>query len=321
MQPRDEVELLRIWIFLGLLLAAGPGAAAESPRVVVTIKPVQALAAAVMAGVGKPELLIRGAASPHGFSLRPAEVRTMNTAAIVVFVSEGLETFIVRALESLPSDARVVELVAADGLRLLPQRLGPNWIEDDTPRASPKPLGTDPGAEDPDPDPHIWLDIDNARIIAGAIADELSDADPGRAAVYAKNLASLNDRLTALDQELAKTMAGVKAAPFLVLTDSFQYFERRYGLAAAGAITRRPDVRPSPRRVSQAKSRIAEAGVACVFAEPQFPQVHAKMVSDGTPAKLGQLDALGAPLPETAEAYPLLLRGIADGFKACLGAK
>lgn len=307
-------------LILGPHLGIGTARAAEPPRVVVTLKPIQALAAAVMAGVGKPELLIRGAAAPTSFSLRPAEVRLMNTATIVVFVSESLESFIVRALENLPQDARVVELMAADGLKLLPQRLGPNWVEDDAPRASPRPVGTDPG-EELDTDPHIWLDTDNARAIAQALADELSDADPGRAQTYARNLQALGQRLEQLDQEIAKTMSGVKASPFLVLHDTFQYFEKRYGLAAAGAITRRPDIRPSPRRVSQAKARITEAGAACVFAEPQYPEVHAKMVSDGSPAKLGRLDALGATLPETAEAYPALLKSVAEGFKGCLGTK
>jgi zinc transport system substrate-binding protein len=313
--------LRRICLALALAFVTAGASAAEPPRVVVTLKPIQALAAAVMAGVGRPELLVRGTASPTSFSLRAAEVRLMNTATIVVFVSESLETFIVRALENLPQDARVLELMAADGLKLLPQRLGAPWIEDDGVRTSPRPPGTDPGAEDIDTDPHIWLDPDNARAIARALVDELSDADPGRAAVYARNLQTLDQRLTQLDQEIAKMMAGVKASPFLVLHDAYQYFESRYGLAAAGAITRRPDQRPSPRRVSQAKARITEVGATCVFGEPQFPQVHAKMVSDGTPAKLGTLDPLGANLPETAEAYPQLLRSVAEGFRACLGAK
>jgi zinc transport system substrate-binding protein len=318
---RARGKVRRICLMLALVFVTAPASAADPPRVVVTLKPVQALAAAVMAGVGRPELLVRGSASPTSFSLRPAEVRLMNSATIVVFVSEALESFIVRALENLPPDARVIELMAADGLRLLPQRLGTHWLEDDGPRTSPRPLGTDPGAEDIDTDPHIWLDPNNARVIASALVDELSDADPGRAMVYARNLQALEQRLIQLDQEIARIMAGVKAAPFLVLHDAFQYFERRYGLTAAGAVTRRPDARPSPRRVSQARARITEAGAICVFGEPQFPQAHAKMVSDGTPAKLGQLDALGATLPETAEAYPLLLRGLAEGFKACLGAK
>ncbi len=53
--------------------------AASDFKVVVTIKPLHALVAQVMAGVGSPELLVKGAASPHTFTLRPSEVRALNS--------------------------------------------------------------------------------------------------------------------------------------------------------------------------------------------------------------------------------------------------
>ena len=60
---------------------AGPGvcspAAAAEPKVVVTIKPLHALVAQVMAGVGVPELLVKGSASPHTYALRPSETRAL----------------------------------------------------------------------------------------------------------------------------------------------------------------------------------------------------------------------------------------------------
>lgn len=335
MAPRigeGEGDVSGIGRVLGFLLAGaaiagtipgGPAfAAGPAPRVVTTIKPVHALASAVMAGVGKPELLLRGTASPHAFSLKAAEIRLINGATLVAFVGEALESFIVRAIENVPSEVRVVELVSADGLQLLPQRLGPPWMEEEGQRSGQvQAAGAGPGIEDPDADPHIWLDPQNARAIAAMLADELSDADPGRAGIYAANLKALSERLAQLDQEIARTMAEVKPAPFLVLHDAFQYFEHRYGLVAAGAITRRPDARPSPKRVAEAKARLAESGAACVFGEPQFPQAHAKAVADGTPAKFAQLDPLGASQPETAEAYFGLMRALAEGFKACLGRK
>src|SRR3546814_3776553 len=51
-----------------------PGAAAaEQPEVIASIKPIHSLAAAVMAGVAVPELLVPGAASPHSYALRPSD--------------------------------------------------------------------------------------------------------------------------------------------------------------------------------------------------------------------------------------------------------
>lgn len=49
----------------GLVPGAQTSAASEAPDVVVSILPLHALVAAVMAGVGTPHLLVRGGASPH----------------------------------------------------------------------------------------------------------------------------------------------------------------------------------------------------------------------------------------------------------------
>ena len=51
------------------LFAASPALAA--PQVIASLKPLHSLVAGVMAGVGEPDLLVRGAASEHGYVLRP----------------------------------------------------------------------------------------------------------------------------------------------------------------------------------------------------------------------------------------------------------
>lgn len=62
-------------------LVGGTAVAAE-PKVMVTIKPVHSLVAAVMAGVAEPGLLIDGTGSPHTFALKPSDAkRTTNPAS------------------------------------------------------------------------------------------------------------------------------------------------------------------------------------------------------------------------------------------------
>lgn len=70
---------------VGLLaLCSAPSAAAEPTKVVVTIKPLHALVAQVMAGVGVPVLLVKGLASAHTYALRPSEVRALHDADLFV---------------------------------------------------------------------------------------------------------------------------------------------------------------------------------------------------------------------------------------------
>ena len=62
-------------LFLFFITLSSPGVAVSAPKVVVSLKPVHSLVAGVMAGAGAPELLVKGAASPHDYVLRPSEAR------------------------------------------------------------------------------------------------------------------------------------------------------------------------------------------------------------------------------------------------------
>ena len=94
-------------------VAPPQAAAGPAPRVVVSVLPVHSLAAGVMAGVGAPRLLIRGAASPHDASLRPSDARALSAADLVIWVGPGLETFLSKPLGALAGRARVIALAEA----------------------------------------------------------------------------------------------------------------------------------------------------------------------------------------------------------------
>ena len=93
---------------LAALALASSAPAAGEHKVVVTIKPVHALVASVMAGVGMPELLVKGTASPHAYSLRPSEVRALHNADLFFRMSASLEPFTVKVVKSLPRRVRIV---------------------------------------------------------------------------------------------------------------------------------------------------------------------------------------------------------------------
>ena len=155
----------------------------------VTLKPVHALVAGVMDGVGTPYLLLRGNSSPHSYAMRPSDARALQSADVVVWVGEGLEAFFVRPLRALGHQARVVELMKVPGIELLPTRHGGVWEERHHGD------GEDPHHDDDDDDDHdhgmidahIWLSPGNARAIVAAVAAALIEADGGNADRYRRN--------------------------------------------------------------------------------------------------------------------------------------
>ena len=102
--------------------------------------------------------------------------------------------------------------------------------------------------------------------------------------------------------------------------DAYQYFERRYGTNALGAITINPIQRPGAQRLQEIHARLAQLDAACVFAEPQFEPALVETVVEGTDARQGVLDPLGAAFEAGPGQYFRLMEGLADALLECLKA-
>ncbi|MGV1833688.1 zinc ABC transporter substrate-binding protein [Rhizobium rhizogenes] len=287
--------------------------AADAPDVVVSIKPIHSLVAAIMDGVGTPELIVDGAASPHTYALKPSNAEALEAAKVVFWVGPGMEAFLEKPLSALGANALVVELDKAPGITKLKFREGGAFEADDD--------GDEPTDHDHDHgefDTHLWLDPHNAKAMTAEITTTLVAADPANALTYEANQKALDDRLDALDAEIASTLAPVKSKPFIVFHDAYQYFERRYGVRVAGSITVSPESIPGAQRISEIHGKVAELGATCVFAEPQFEPKLVNVVLEGTSAKSGVLDPEAATLPQGPDLYFDLMRGIANSLKTCL---
>ncbi|HEX7968304.1 MAG TPA: zinc ABC transporter substrate-binding protein [Stellaceae bacterium] len=303
------------WLLAPLLAAAlvtatvSPPAEAAVPKVVASIKPIHSLIAGVMAGVGEPALVVTGGSSPHLYTLRPSDAKRIEEADIVFWIGPILEGFLVKPLASLGDRAEIVELDRAPEIALLPAREGGAWEADEDARDHAGAL---------EQDGHLWLDPENARAIVRVAVARLSARDPENAARYAANGAALEQRLILLDAELRQRVAAVRAVPFVVFHDAYQYLERRYGLAALGSITVSPEHPPGARRIQAIRDKVTRAGARCVFSEPQFEPRLVQTVIAGTRANTAVLDPEGAALPRGPDLYFTLMRDLADALAGCL---
>ena len=372
----------------GAALAGGTtiAAAAEAPAAVASIKPIHSLLAGVMDGAGEPSLLVPGGASPHSWSLRPSDAHALEHADLVVWIGEGLESFLVQPIEALAADAYVLELSRAEGITLLRMREGGVWDEhdheghddddhagemhddheghDDDEHAGEMhddhegdhdedehaEKGHDDHEGDHDEDEHagahddededehahvhhedghehdlgefnmhLWMDPANAEVIVRAMADALVRLDPEHESVYWANEAALKSRLHTLDDELAAAFEPVHDEGFIVFHDAWQYLDTHYGLRAVGSVTVNPERAPGAARLAEIRERIVDARATCVFAEPQFEPRLVQTLVEGTGARTGTLDPLGAALEGGPNLYFELMRANAAAFRACFG--
>jgi zinc transport system substrate-binding protein len=287
-------------------------------KVVVTIKPVHALALQVLDGVAVPTLVVGGAASPHTYALKPSDAKLFNDADVVVRVSEALEPFTTKVLKSIPKSVDVVTLEKAAGMTLLARRQSAMFEKHSHSAKGHKGHAHGPAAAAAAMDGHLWLDPANAKAIVAEIARVAAVKRPADADKIKANAAKASARIDALDGELAKTLAAAKDRPFVVFHDALQYFEVRYGLTPAGSIVVDPEVPPSAKRLTDVRSKIKALNAACVFSEPGYETKVVQSVIEGTSAKTGTLDPEGLLVDAGPDAYDALMRRLAQGFQSCL---
>ena len=301
-------------LFAAALLSAVPAMA--GPKVVASVVPVQSIVAAVMGDTGSPDLLLQGSMSEHRAVFTPSQIATLGDADLVFIVGHGLEAKLATLGGSDAVNGKsFIQLSDAPGVTKLPVRQGGAWEPDSD---EPAPAAASEAEGVLGFDPHIWLDPENAKAMARQVAADLAKADPANGASYAANAQAFAADIDRTSAAIVAELAPVKAKPFIVFHDAYHYFEKRFGLTGVGSISDVSAQAPSAERLSQVRDKIIAAHAACVFREPQFDDKVVQTVIEGTSAREGVLDPLGATLTPGPQAYRQLLQNLAAALKDCL---
>ncbi len=305
-------------------------------KVVASIKPIHSLASYLMDGVGKPDLIVDGYNSPHGFALKPSHAKMLQNADLVFWVGEDLETFLEKPLKSVAKKAEKIELMEIKGLKKFEFRER-NIFEghDDHGHDDHKEHGHKEAKHDDhkehghkedkhddhhehahgEHDPHIWLDPMNAKVILSEMAEHLIENDQENASKYKANLKKAHKELDKLTKKVKSDLN--KDFKSIVFHDAYQYFEKRFDVNVLGAFTVNTDVLPGAEQLSEIREVIEHEKVSCVFSEPQFNPDIIKAVAKDTNIKTGVIDPLGATLNPGKKLYFDLIRNMSKSFKGC----
>ncbi len=103
---------------------------------------------------------------------------------------------------------------------------------------------------------HFWLDPENAKIIAGNIADGLKRVAPGDAAVFEHNRQRFVQRIDAALPGWTQKLAPFRGTKIITYHTDLPYFARRFGLVVAGTVEQKPGIPPSSAHVAELAQRI-----------------------------------------------------------------
>ncbi len=296
-------------------------------KVVTSIKPIHSLATYVMDGVGKPNVIVDGYNSPHGFSLKPSHAKMIENADLIIWVGEDLEAFLEKPLDSIAKKATKVELMDLKGIQKLKFR-EKNIFEGHDDHGHKKDKHDDHGHKKDkhddhgheghahgEHDPHIWLDPMNAKVIIKEITNQLVKLDSANSAKYKANSKKAIADIDALTKSIKKDLN--KNSRVVVFHDAYQYFENRFGIKVLGALTVNTDVLPGAEQLAEIREVIEHEKVNCIFSEPQFNPSIIKTIAKDTNIKTGVLDPLGATIDKGKGMYSELLKNMSSSFKGC----
>ena len=332
MKKLKEIPL--ILTILSLVTFIAPANA--DVKVVTSIKPLHSLASYLMDGVGKPDLIVDGYASPHGFSMKPSHAKMLQNADLIFWVGEDLENFLEKPLSSIAKKAEKIELMEIKELNVLKFRERNIFDEhdhddhDDHAKKEDDHDDHDDHAKKEDDhdghddheghahgeyDPHIWLDPLNAKVILKEMTEHLIENDSKNASTYKSNL---DKALKDIDKLTMDVMTELnQSVASIVFHDAYQYFEKRFNVNILGAFTVNTDVMPGAEQLAEIREIIEHDKVSCVFSEPQFNPDIIKAVSKDMNIKTGVVDPLGATLKPGKDLYFDLIRNMSTSFKGC----
>ena len=315
-------------------------------KVVTSVKPIHSLASYLMQGIGSPSLIVEGSNSPHNFTLKPSHAKMIEEADIIFWIGEDLEAFMEKPLDSLAEKAQVISFMELSSIEKLKFR--EKNIFDDHDGHEDEHEGhedeDDHGHKDDDHDddhdghedeheghdddhkdahahahgefdPHIWLDPENAKEMVKIIRDELIKIDPDGQRQYSVNTAGatleLDNLINSVEKELSKDIS------YIVFHDAYQYFENRFGVIPAGALTLNPDVLPGAKQIADIQDVINDKGIKCIFSEPQYNPKIIETIGNDMKISTGVMDPLGAYIDAGPSMYSDLINGIANSIKDC----
>ncbi|NYT20822.1 MAG: zinc ABC transporter solute-binding protein [Methanomicrobiales archaeon] len=267
---RFRTCLLLIMIGLTLLLSAGclaPGQDEEKPAILVavTIPPQEEMVREIGDGRVDVIVLIPPGSDPHTYEPSPGLVARASGADLYLPLGSGL----------FP-----VEDVMAGRLRAMNPDLAVTAVSS----------GVEVLGSGDRPDPHIWLSLKNARIMAENTRDALVAVDPDNEDMYRANADRYSARIDDLDKKISGNLFRNDPGMILVTHQAWGYFARDYGLSIVSIEQdgKEPTARDLERLITLARAE----GVAVVFAEAQENRREAQAVADEIGGRVEVIDPL-----------------------------
>jgi len=219
--------------------------------------------------------ILPAGASPHTFELTAQKAKDLQGVKDIFMIGYGLDNWTSSVKDAIGN----VNLVTVDkNINLLQ-------------------ANSDEGSlQYGNKDPHYWLSLDNAKIIAANVEEELIKIDPKNADYYKNNLDNYQKQLDIAKNNINQTLSNLTSRKLVTFHDAWEYFTKEFNLQIAATFEPFPGSEPTPKYLENLTNTIKNQNIKAVFSEPEFSNdVFQQFVND-LGVKLFVLDPEGNAL-------------------------
>jgi zinc/manganese transport system substrate-binding protein len=291
-------------LLAAMLLAGFPIRTHAALKVVATTPDLGALAREVGGNLVEVTTLAKPTEDPHFVDAKPSFLVKLNRADALI---EGGAELELGWLPPLLEGARNAHLAPGTPGRILGNQ-GIQML--DVPATLDRAKGDIHAAGNP----HYLTDPDNARIVAGHLAEAFALLDAPSAGVYRANLKRFTDQLDAKSLEWQKRMEPYRGRRVVAYHDSWPYFAKRFGLKIDLFLEPKPGLPTTPAHLAEVIGRMKEDHTRVILVEPYLNRRTAETVARDTGAQVVDVAYLPGGVKGTEDSYVKLMDYLVDSI-------
>lgn len=266
MSPK-RFRLVNLLLLISVLLLNGcsspaPTTSVQQMVVATSISPLADLIRQVGGNKVKVINLVPSGSDPHEYEPKPTDVREVASSSLFFANGVGEELYLNKVIANA-ANPKLRTVILSDGLPILGKEQGS--------------LGN----------PHLWLDVQNAKSYVEKIRDALSQTYPDQKAYFSQNATSYLAKLTQLDQWIQTQISTLPPADrkMVVLHDAWVYYAKRYGLTFVQPLLHTGEAEPSAKDYADLINLVRQQKVRAVFSEAGFNPKLAQQLASETGVK------------------------------------
>lgn len=261
--------------------------------IVTSIEPLALIGKAIVGEHGEVSSLVDARQSGHEYSMRPSDRIEIDRAHLLIRIDPGFEHYLSDVFEEQAKQTQLITLSSLPNAKLAWEATG-------------------------ELDPHLWLDTDNAAVLAEQIDLVASTLGYENRNYYAENLQKFRSELAELNAKIAEELVQAEGYNYAVYHNAYRYFEEQFGLRHSVVLLQVPDSQPNVQEILQVRESIQELKPGCVLIEPDSNLAVIETMLDGLEVEMPIVDALGYRVNSASDGYLILMKNLADQFSQCI---